>query len=112
VNALVHRDYAVASQVRVFIFPGRIEVSNPGGLHNTLKPEDLFGGCVPVRRNQMLAGFLRDYTSPITDRAYMEARGEGFLTMVRECERISGRRPELAIIGGGVRLTVFARPEA
>lgn len=112
VNALVHRDYSVVSQVRVFIFRDRIEISNPGGLHNTLRPEDLYAGCQPLRRNQMLAGFLRDYTSPITGRAYMEARGEGFLAMVRECERLTGRRPELVLIGGGVRLTIYAAPEA
>ena len=79
VNSVVHRDYGLPSQVRVFVFDDRIEISNPGKLHNTLTPEDLFAGCQPVRRNQMLAGFLRDYTSPFTERAYMEARGEGFL---------------------------------
>jgi ATP-dependent DNA helicase RecG len=108
VNALVHRDYsALGSQVRLFIFPDRIEISNPGRLHNTLQPADLFAGCQPVRRNQMLAGFLREYVSPITQRSYMEGRGEGFLTMVRECERISGKRPDLEIIGDSVRLTIW-----
>jgi predicted HTH transcriptional regulator len=110
VNALVHRDYTVAgSQVRVFLFPDRVEVSSPGGLPNTLTPGDLFAGCQPIRRNQMLAGFLRDYTSPVTGRAYMEARGEGFLAMVRECERVAGRRPDITVIGDSVRLTIFAR---
>ncbi|MGH8589333.1 MAG: ATP-binding protein [Gammaproteobacteria bacterium] len=109
VNALVHRDYSIASQVRVFVFDDRIEVSSPGLLHNTLTPADLFAGCQPIRRNQMLAGFLRDYTSAVTGRAYMEARGEGFLAMVRECERVSGRSPEFEVIGGGVKLTIFAR---
>ncbi len=112
VNALVHRDYSLPSQVRVFVFTDRIEISNPGRLHNTLTPADLFAGCQPMRRNQMLAGFLRDYTSPLTGRAYMEARGEGFLTMVRECERVTGRRPGLEVIGGGVKLTIFAQRAA
>ena len=109
VNALVHRDYGIrGSQVRVFLFEDRIEVSNPGKLHNTLIPEDLFAGCQPIRRNQMLAGFLRDYQSPITGKAYMEMRGEGFLAMVRECERVSGRRPDLAVIGDSVRVTIYS----
>lgn len=112
VNALVHRDYAIAgSQVRVFVFPERIEISSPGRLPNTLTPADLFAGCQPVRRNQMLAGFLRDYVSPITRRSYMEARGEGFLAMVRECSKVAGRPPDLAVIGDSVRLTIFRRPE-
>lgn len=112
VNALVHRDYTIpGSQIRVFLFPDRIEISSPGRLPNTLTPDDLFAGCHPIRRNQLLAGFLRDYTSPITGRAYMEARGEGFLAMVRECERIAGRQPDLAVIGDSVRLIIFAGPE-
>ncbi|MCP4656734.1 MAG: hypothetical protein GY856_15080 [bacterium] len=112
VNALVHRDYGIAgSQVRVMLLVDRIEISSPGRLPNTLLPEDLFAGCQPVRRNQMLAGFLRDYTSPLTQRAYMEARGEGFLTLVRECERVGSRSPELKIIGDSVRLTIFAAPQ-
>ncbi|MCP4152213.1 MAG: hypothetical protein GY757_31025 [bacterium] len=108
-NAVVHRDYSIrGAQVRVFLFPDRIEISNPGRLHNSLKPSDLFAGCQPVRRNQMLAGFLRDYISPITQRAYMEGRGEGFLTMVRECKKISNRLPQLDIIGDSVKLTIWA----
>jgi len=109
VNALVHRDYTVrGSPVRLFLFPDRIEISSPGRLPNTLTPADLFAGCQPIRRNQMLAGFLRDYTSPLTQRSYMEARGEGFLAMVRECQKVSGRRPALDVIGDSVRLTIFA----
>jgi len=109
VNALVHRDYSIGgSQVRVFLFDDRIEISNPGKLHNTLSPEDLFAGCQPVRRNQMLAGFLRDYQSPVTGKAYMEMRGEGFIAMVRECERFSGRKPDLAVIGDSVKVTIYS----
>jgi predicted HTH transcriptional regulator len=91
VNSVVHRDYQlVGSNVRVFLFSDRLEVSNPGGLHNTIRPEDLFAGCQPYRRNQALSGFLRDYESPITGRYLMEARGEGFLMMVRETRRLGG----------------------
>lgn len=91
VNALVHRDYQLyGSNVRVFLFADRLEISNPGGLHNTIRPENLFAGCQPYRRNQVLCGFLRDYESPITHRALMEARGEGFRMMARETRRIGG----------------------
>ncbi len=111
VNALAHRDYQlVGSQVLVTLFPDRIEIRNPGGLHNTLQPENLYAGCQPFRRNQMLCGFLRAWQSPITGRAYMEQRGEGFLTMVRESQRLSSRRPDLAVTPQAVRLTIYARP--
>jgi ATP-dependent DNA helicase RecG len=91
VNAVVHRDYQLGgSNVRMFIFSDRIEISNPGGLHNPLRRENLFAGCQPFRRNQLLCGFLRDFESPITGRALMEARGEGFLMLVRETRRLGG----------------------
>jgi ATP-dependent DNA helicase RecG len=108
VNALVHREYELTgSQVIVYVFPDRIEVRSPGGLHNTLTPENLYAGCQPMRRNQHLAGFLRDYNSSRTGRAYMEMRGEGFLTLLRESERLSGRKPEIDVEGQSVRLTIF-----
>ena len=109
VNAVVHRDYEIAgSQIRVYLFSDRIEVWNPGALHNTLRVEDLYAGCQPVRRNQLLAGFFRDFKSPVTGRSYMEARGEGFLNMVAECERIANRRPEFKVVGQAVCLTLYS----
>lgn len=109
VNAVVHRSYQLrGSQIRIFLFPDRIEVWSPGRLHNTLTPEDLYAGCQPIRRNQLLAGFLRDYESPVTGTKHMETRGEGFLNLVRESERVSGRRPELTVRGDAVCLTIFA----
>jgi len=109
VNAVVHRDYEITgSQIIVRIFPGRIEIRNAGGLHNTLTEEALYAGCQPVRRNQQLAGFMRDFPSPITGTSFMEARGEGFLNLVRDSETLSGKRPEIKRIGEAVRLRVYA----
>ncbi|MCP4700896.1 MAG: hypothetical protein GY862_29185 [Gammaproteobacteria bacterium] len=113
VNALIHRDYELnGSQVIVTLFPDRIEIKNPGGLHNTLTPENLYAGCQPMRRNQYLTGFMRDYISPVTQRSYMEARGEGFLNLVRESEKLSGKKPLLETIGHAVKLTIYAKEEA
>lgn len=109
VNAIVHRDYEVTgSQIIIRIFPDRIEIQNPGSLHNTLTEENLYAGCQPVRRNQQLAGFMRDFPSPLTGTSFMEARGEGFLNLVRESLDVSGKRPEIKRIGEGVKLTIYA----
>ena len=61
-----------------------------------------------MRRNQILAGFLRHYVSPVTGGVCMEAIGEGFLNLVRASERLSGRRPLLEDIGTWMRLTIYA----
>jgi len=109
VNAVVHRDYELTgSQIVINLFPDRLEIRNPGGLHNTLTPENLYAGCQPMRRNQHLAGFLRDFPSPVSGRSLMEARGVGFLSLVRESETLSGRRPLLETIGQSVKLTLYA----
>ncbi len=109
VNAVVHRDYEVrGSQVIITMFPDRTVFRNPGTLYNQLTPEMLYAGCQPVRRNQILAGYLRHYVSPVTGGAFMEATGEGFLNLVNTSERLSGRRPLLEEIGAGTRLTIYA----
>ena len=90
------------------MFPDRIEIRNPGGLHYTLTEANLYAGCQPVRRNQILARFLRDDESPATGHRYMETRGEGFLTWVRVSSELFGRRSELKNIGDAVRLTIIA----
>ena len=69
---------------------------------------DLYAWCQPARRNQFLAGFMRDYKSPLTGTSYLEARGEGFLKLVRDSARLSGRRPLLEQIGDATKLTIFA----
>lgn len=113
VNAVVHRDYAAPSQVIVRLFPNRIEFASPGALPNGLTPVDLYAGCMPRRRNENLAGFLRYYESRATGGAFMEARGEGFLNLVRASEGLSGRRPRLEEIGDSTKLTIYAAaPEA
>ena len=109
VNAVVHRDYEIAgSQIIIRMFPDRIEFQNPGALYNTLTIENLYAGCQPVRRNQLLAGFMRDYKSTLTGSSFMEARGEGFLNLVRDSLHLSGRRPELEQIGEATKLTIYA----
>jgi predicted HTH transcriptional regulator len=109
VNAVVHRDYELTgSQIIIRIFADRIEIQNPGGLHNTLTEESLYTGCQPIRRNQLLAGFMRDFPSPITGTSFMEARGEGFLNLVRDSEALSGKKPRIQRIGEAVKLAIYA----
>ena len=90
------------------MFPDRIEFQNPGALYNTLTIENLYAGCQPARRNQFLTGFMRYYESPVTGSSFLEARGEGFLNLVRDSLRLSGRRPELEQIGEATKLTIYA----
>ena len=48
-----------------------------------------------MRRNQLLAGFMRGYKSTVTGGSFMEAMGEGFLNLVRD-RRAAVRPPSPA----------------
>ena len=110
VNAVVHRDYFITgSSTRLWMFDDRLELSSPGRLPNTITIATLYTGAVPYRRNQLLVGFLKEYISPITMRAFMESRGEGVPLILRESEKISGRKPLYEEIGESVRLTIYGR---
>ena len=63
----MHPDYAVrGSQIIIGLYPDRIEFQKPSALYNTLTIENGYAGCQSARRNQFLAGWLRDYKSPLT----------------------------------------------
>ncbi|MET0405495.1 MAG: ATP-binding protein, partial [Cystobacter sp.] len=57
-NAMAHRDYRAASQVRIFVFDDRVEIVNPGELLNQLTMDGIRLGGISQRRNPVLAGLL------------------------------------------------------
>lgn len=70
VNALVHRDYAIAgSDVSLTIYSDRLEIESPGRLPNTVTVAKMVAGFRYLR-NQNLVNIMRDY-------GYMDARGMG-----------------------------------
>jgi ATP-dependent DNA helicase RecG len=81
-NALMHRDYhplAHGTQVRVELYPDRLEVSSPGGLHGSVAREDLLAESVSSSRNTLLSKLLEDVEIPGTNRTVCEDRGSGLL---------------------------------
>ncbi len=81
-NALMHRDYnqlAHGTQVRVSLYPDRLDVSSPGGLHGPVSHEDLLAEPVSSSRNARLAKLLEDVEVESTGRTVCENRGSGLL---------------------------------
>jgi ATP-dependent DNA helicase RecG len=58
VNAIVHRNYFVQSNIRVFVFDDRIEIISPGSLPNTLSVETIRTG-VHMARNPILLSHIK-----------------------------------------------------
>ena len=111
VNAVAHRDYAIAgSKIRLFLFSDRLELYSPGKLPNTLTLDDM-----PYRtftRNQLLVSFLSRVRSKRTGQVFLESRGEGVRKILEDGEAHSGRRPMYELFGDELRLTLWAKRPA
>lgn len=89
-NAYAHRDWISTEEVRVEVFPDRVEIASPGGLVDTTADLELWleGHARPRWRNGWLAAALTQ--ANITNRL-----GKGISIMVEETRRVAGRPPEL-----------------
>lgn len=71
-NALIHKAWDIASQIRVLMFDDRIEVISPGGLPSRITEEEYLSGKLSVLRNRNLAnvfyrlGFVEIFGTGIT----------------------------------------------
>lgn len=71
-NALIHRAWDIASQIRVLMFDDRIEVISPGGLPSGITEKEYLSGKLSVLRNRNLAnvfyrlGFVEIFGTGIT----------------------------------------------
>ncbi len=103
VNAVVHRDYAVAgSKIRLFIFDDRLELYSPGGLCNSMTTDDLRSS--QFTRNELLASRLGQ--CPVGDvpgaggrQYFIQRRGEGVAVIEDETFALSGKKPEFELLG-------------
>lgn len=87
VNAVVHRDYHVNSQIRIFIFDNRIEIMSPGKLPNTITLENIRWGGIHVERNPIIVSFLAKM-------GYMTQIGTGIIRAIRLLKDHTGREPD------------------
>ncbi len=59
VNALIHRDFFIESNIRILIFDNRLEIISPGKLPNRLTVEKIKRG-ISIKRNPTLCSFAFD----------------------------------------------------
>jgi predicted HTH transcriptional regulator len=99
INAFCHRDYRDPDEVRIAIFPDRIEVRNPGRLMEGVTLRTLKTAKVSRRRNPLIADLLRRIH-------LIEAWGRGIPLILEKAPH--ARFSEIA----GVFITEFPRPQA
>ena len=102
VNALAHRDYRAASQVRLFVFADRVEIINPGLLLNHLTLDSVRLGGISVRRNPVIASLL--------SRARRSERScRGVPEIAATMRKIALAEPEIDLAGGHFRIVLRSR---
>jgi ATP-dependent DNA helicase RecG len=85
VNALAHRDlsgHGRSTPVQIQMFPDRLVIANPGGLHGAVSLDQLGEEGISSARNQVLMKLLEDVAVPGERFAVCENRGSGIGAMV------------------------------
>ncbi|WP_129407817.1 RNA-binding domain-containing protein [Marinitoga lauensis] len=59
INAIVHRDYTINSDIKFAIFDNRIEITSPGGLPGNLDVDAIKDGRSEIR-NKVIARFFKE----------------------------------------------------
>lgn len=108
VNAVVHRDYSLeGTAVRIFYYPDRVQIHNPGLLPGNITLERLRQGEAPsMPRNPILASTLKDMPG-----GYMERVGSGIRFMINQMLASDLPEPEFKEQGEFV-VTFFKNREA
>lgn len=109
-NSLMHRDYhplARGTQVRVELYPDRLEVSSPGGLYGPVAREDLLAETISSSRNAVLAKLLEDVEVPDTGRTVCENRGTGLLVAAASLRQAGIEPPRLQDLVREFRVVIY-----
>lgn len=86
INAVAHRNYQLASQIKIFIFDNRIEIKSPGKLPNTATVENIKLGF-SLHRNPLIVSFL-------AKEHRMTEIGTGILRIIRLLREHTGKEPD------------------
>jgi ATP-dependent DNA helicase RecG len=80
INAIVHRNYFLSSNIRIFIFNNRVEIISPGTLPNTVSVESMKMG-IHIERNPILVSLLKDFEG-----VPYRGIGTGVQRIISECK--------------------------
>lgn len=99
-NALIHRDYAVVTDIYIRVFADKIMISNPGKLPKELRISDLKTIHESYPRNKLLA-------KAIYRTGLIEQWGSGTIKIYKECKRAGLPEPRIEERQGGITVTLF-----
>lgn len=111
VNAVMHRDYsplARGTQIQIELYPDRLVVKSPGGIHGSARVDDLgTDNQVSSSRNASLAQLLSDVELPDEPgRVVSENRGSGLPRVVTSLRQAGMSPPAFDAYPGRMTVTV------
>jgi ATP-dependent DNA helicase RecG len=108
VNAIIHRDYAIADDVQIRLFDNRIEVQSPGKLPAFVRVDNILD--VRYSRNKQLVRTLARYANPPN-----RDMGEGLNTAFQKMKEWKLRSPVIEETDNSVLVVIphtpLAKPE-
>lgn len=107
-NAVLHRDYSIATDVQVRVFDNRIEVESPGRLAGHVTPANILD--TQFARNQRVVRLINKFPDPPNKDV-----GEGLNTAFAAMRKLRLREPEIVETENSVTVTIphqrLASPE-
>lgn len=106
VNAVAHRDYTISGMdIRVDIYPDRLEIESPGNLPNTISLESIKLGA-KYYRNQILVQYLKEV-------GFMDLHSLGIpVKILKLCTEYTGREPDLTESENSFKVTLYPKRKA
>lgn len=109
VNAVMHRDYSPDSwgtQVQIELYPDRLVVKSPGGLHGGVAVDELGVADVSSSRNATLARLLTEIPSNRSGQVVCENRGSGLPTVLIALRDAGMSPPEFDVTPAHVHVSI------
>ena len=97
-NALIHREWDMASQIRVLMFDDRVEIISPGGLPPGITEEEYLSGRLSVLRNRNLANVFYRL-------GFVEIFGTGIMR-IKQLYEESLKQPAFAVSENTIKIVL------
>ena len=106
VNAVAHRDYTISGiDIRVDIYPDRLEIESPGKLPNTISLESIRLGA-KYYRNQIVVQYLKEA-------GFMDLHSLGIpVKILKLCAEYTGREPDLEELENSFKVILYPKRKA
>ena len=99
-NAIVHRDYSIPSNIFIKVYPDKLIISNPGQLPTQLNVDSLKSEHSSIPFNPIIARTF--YYAGL-----IESWGRGTIAMIKDCREAKKPTPQFENLNGIFKVTFY-----